>query len=126
MITEIPQADEPVRPGVVTWFKVYCGILCCIYLGIASLSLILFRVPPEEMDMSAGEARGLGIAVLVAGLLFFAVCALPFFVEPRPWVWAYGLGLICLGMTSACFLPACVPMLIYWIKPEAKRYFGNS
>jgi hypothetical protein len=32
--------------------------------------------------------------------------------------------IICLGMTSACFLPVCIPLLIFWIKPETKLYFG--
>jgi hypothetical protein len=29
-------------------------------------------------------------------------------------------------MTSACFLPACIPLLIYWIKPDVKAYFGRT
>jgi hypothetical protein len=28
-------------------------------------------------------------------------------------------------MTSACFLPFCIPLLIFWLKPEAKHYFGR-
>jgi hypothetical protein len=38
-------------------------------------------------------------------------------------VWIYGIVLIALGMTSACFVPACIPLLIYWLKPDAKSYF---
>jgi hypothetical protein len=29
-------------------------------------------------------------------------------------------------MTSVCCIPACVPLLIYWIKPETKAYFGRT
>ena len=108
------------------WFKVYCGVLCFTYIALAAMSLIFFFIPPEEMDMPVPAVRLVGVLFLVMGLLLSAVCALPFFVAPRPWVWVYGMVLICLGMTSACFLPACIPLLIFWIKPEAKRYFGKS
>jgi hypothetical protein len=118
------QTEAPSQPGVVKWFKVYCGILGFIYFCVAAASLIFFFAPPGEMDRS--EARIMGVVFLAMGLLLFAVCVLPFFVAPRPWVWGYGMGLICLGMTSACFLPVCVPLLIFWIKPEARRYFGKS
>lgn len=125
-MTDSHQIKTPGPPVVVTWFKVYCGVLCFLYLGFAAASLIFFLVSPEQLDMPAGAARLMGVFFLAMGLLLFAVCVLPFFVAPRPWVWGYGMGLICLGMTSACLLPACVPLLIFWIKPEAKRYFGKS
>ncbi|HET6407470.1 MAG TPA: hypothetical protein VFG14_06280 [Chthoniobacteraceae bacterium] len=121
-----PLTGAPIPPGVVKWFKVYCGVLCFLYLCVAAASLIFFLVPPEDLDMSVSGARIMGAALLGIGLVLFAVCALPFVVTPRPWVWGYGIGLICLGMTSACFLPACVPLLIFWLKPETKEYFGKG
>jgi hypothetical protein len=39
-------------------------------------------------------------------------------------VWVYDLVLICMGMTSAGCIPACVPLPIFRIKPETKRCFG--
>ena len=47
------------------------------------------------------------------------------FLPPRLWVWIYGIVLIAVGFTSACCIPFCVPLLIYWLKPEAKAYFGR-
>jgi hypothetical protein len=34
--------------------------------------------------------------------------------------------LICIGMNSCCLLPASIPLLIFWIKPETKTYFGRK
>jgi len=48
------------------------------------------------------------------------------FLRPKPWVWIYDLVIICMGMTSACFLPAAIPLLIYWLKPEVKAHFGRT
>ncbi len=46
------------------------------------------------------------------------------YLRPQPWVWVYGMVMICLGTTSCCLIPACVPLLIFWIKQETKDYFG--
>lgn len=89
MITDRPT----LQPGVITWFKIYSGVLCFIYLCLAAASLIFFLVPPEQLEMSATAARLMGATFLGCGLLFFGVCVLPFLVRPRPWVWGYGLGL---------------------------------
>lgn len=113
-------------PRVVTWFKVYAGFLCLLYLATAAFSLVFFLVDPAELEMEATEAHVIGALLLVVGLALFAANLLPLILRPRPWLWVYDLVLICLGMTSACFLPACIPLLIYWLKPEAKEYFGSK
>jgi hypothetical protein len=59
-------------------------------------------------------------------LPLFGACLLPLVLRPQPWLWTYDLVIICLGMTSACFLPACIPLLIFWLKPETKHYFGRK
>lgn len=113
-------------PKVVRWFKVYAGFLCVLYLVTAVFSLVFFLVDPAELEMGVIEARMVGALLLVVGLVLFAGCLVPLLLRPRPWLWVYDLVVICLGMTSACFLPACIPLLIYWLKPEAKEYFGSK
>lgn len=125
-MTDTYHTEAARQPGVLTWFKVYCGVLCLVYLAVAAVSLIFFLVPSVEMDMPPELARIMGVVFLAIGLLLFGVCVLPFFVAPRPWVWVYGIVLICLGITSPCLLPVCIPLLIFWIKPEAQRYFGRG
>jgi hypothetical protein len=75
--------------------------------------------------MSATAARVTGALLLIVGLALFVVCLLPLVLKPRPWLWTYDLVIICLGMTSACILLASIPLLIFWIKPKVKRYFGK-
>jgi hypothetical protein len=38
-------------------------------------------------------------------------------------VWIYQIVLIGLGLTSVCCLPATVPLLISYVKPEVKAWF---
>lgn len=105
------------RPAVVIWFKIYCAVMVLIY-AFSALVLVLMGF--------------LGDGGLVFYLLLGALCAglgivsgLPILLPARPWVWVYGLVMIGLGMTSACLLPVCIPLLIFWIRPEVRRHYGK-
>lgn len=120
-----PEMTQEPKPKVITWFKVYASFLCFLYLAVAAGSLYLFRAEPSQLQMSATEARIMGVIFLAMGLALFAACLVPLVLSARPWLWTYDLVIICLGMTSACFLPACIPLLLFWLKPETKRWFGK-
>jgi MFS family permease len=112
-------------PKVVFWFKIYTGFLTFLYLLTAVLSLVFFFGNPKDLDMSPTEAHVFGVILLVMGLALMPACALPLFLRPRPWLWTYNLVVICLGLTSGCTFPASIPLLIFWLKPETKDYFGK-
>ena len=114
------------RPQVVKWFKVYCWVLVVCYLLVTAMSMMFFLVSPEELEMPAIIAKVTGTIMLLLGSGLLVASLLGVFLAPKPWVWAYSLVLICLGMTSACFLPFCIPMLIYWLKDDTKKYYGKS
>jgi len=96
-----------------------------MYLAVAAFSLVFFLADPVELEMSPMAALVMGIGILLMGLGLLVASLLPLVLRPRPWLWTYDLVIICLGMTSACFLPACIPLLIFWLKPETKSYFGK-
>ena len=86
-------------------------------------------VSPGTMAEAADDEAGLmfeGTLYLLIGI----VLCIPFAITPllpaKPWVWIYGIVLIAIGMTSACCLPATIPLLVFWIKPEVKSYFGRE
>ena len=126
MSIEPSQLPQQMKPAVVMWYKIYAGFLCLLYLLVAAGSLIFFFVDPADLEMPAVAAKLMGALFLVMGLGLFTACLLPLLLTPRPWLWVYGLVIICLGMTSACFLPVCIPLLIFWLKPDAKTYYGKS
>src|SRR5262245_59114517 len=113
-------------PGVVFWFKVYALFMTGIFLICCVLSLIFLFVDPAQLEMDPVEAHITGGVMLVLGLALFIVFMIALISQPRPWVWVYDLVLICLGLTSACLWPVTIPLLIYWLKPEAKRHFGRT
>jgi hypothetical protein len=115
-------------PKVLAWFKAYSALFAALYLACAGCSLIFFLVDPGMLEpgTTKGEAILVGLILLLIGLVFAAAFTLPFFLQPRPWVWIYDLVLICIGLTSPCCMPASIPLLIYWLKPEVKTYFGRK
>jgi hypothetical protein len=112
-------------PPVWRWFVIYTIALGIVYLGLAVFGIVALLIDPAKLDMPSGEAKLMGAIFLGIGLIF----ALPFLAAPylprKSWVWIYDLVLICIGMTSACCIPACIPLLIHWLKPETKAFFNR-
>lgn len=114
------------RPAVIPWFKAYCGFMALLYLLVGIFSTALFIVHPDQTEMDPFAAKFIGSLLLIVSLTLFGAFLVPFILTPRPWLWVYGIVLICLGMSSACLLPACIPLLIFWLKPEARAWFGRD
>ncbi len=114
------------KPPVWPWYTAYCAALAVVYLIAAAFGLYLLVAAPPAADYSTTELRIQGVIYLVIGALLFVPFAAAPFLPRKSWVWVYGLVLICLGMTSVCCLPATIPLLIFWLKPETKRFLGRQ
>ena len=117
--------DQP-KPPVMTWFTAYCVFMALLYLFCFVLGIVFVTVQPAQRDMSPGEAQVMGIVFIVMGLALAIPFAIGPFLPRKPGAWVFGLVLICIGLTSICCLPATIPLLIHWIKPETKMYFGRT
>lgn len=67
-----------------------------------------------------------GFVFAAMGAIFTAAFLASFFLPRRPWAWVYNLVLISVGLTSCCCIPAAIPLLIFWIKPEVKGFFSKA
>jgi lipopolysaccharide export LptBFGC system permease protein LptF len=99
--------------------------MCVLYLACIAFGLLMFFIRPSE-EFPRGLLIVYGVLLVGMGLVFGVVYLISLFLDPRPWVWVCDLVLICVGFTSCCTLPACIPLLIYWIRPEVRKYFGRS
>lgn len=97
-----------------------------LYAAVAVLGIVLLVVKPDTRQYDQTEIVMVGGIYAALGAVFFIIFAAALFLPPKPYNWIVGIVLICLGMTSCCFLPICVPLLIYWIKPETKAFFGRT
>lgn len=116
---------NPAVPPVYKWFIAYCIFMALLYLGTALMGIVFIAAEPDA-EMGEAEAKIMGSVFLVMGIVFGAGYAFGPFLPRQSWGWVFGLVLICIGLTSACCLPACIPMLIFWVKPEMKAFFGRE
>ncbi|MBK7875128.1 MAG: hypothetical protein IPJ77_05170 [Planctomycetes bacterium] len=111
--------------SVLTWYRVYCGAMAAMYLLCILGGILILAVDEETFGKDALQLRFTGIALAVFSAPAMAAFALGLFLPRKPWTWTYGLVLICLGLTSVCCLPACIPLLITWLKDDVKSAFGR-
>jgi hypothetical protein len=116
-------------PPAVIWFRVYAAVLGLVYVVICVLGIITLvaaiATPPKS---AADQASGIGMALVfvVIGGALAVPCFIALFGGRKPWVWTLDIVLIAIGMSSACCMPICIPLLIYWMKPEVKAWFGKT
>ena len=118
-------------PPVWMWFRVYSGAMAFMYLVVAGFGVFFMVTGPQIAAASDNPADAaiipfMGLVYGVLGVVFMAVFAVGLGLPRKPWGWIYGIVLIGLGMTSVCCLPATIPLLVFWIKPETKAFFGRS
>ena len=116
----------PAAPPVWTWYRVYAGAMTLLYVGVVVLGLVFGVLAPESRNPSDPPPWFFALMFgCIGGPLAIAFGA-AFFLPLRPWAWIYHLVLICIGLTSVCCMPAAIPLLIFWIKPETKQFFGRG
>ena len=113
-------------PSTILWFRIYCGLLCALYLAVAGAGIAFLVVSPETLEMDSASAKLLGILFLGMGGGMTFLSFLGFFMPQRPGAWTYCLMLIVLGLTSLVFLPISLPLLISWLKPQTQEWFGRN
>ena len=120
-----PYSASQSAPGVVIWYKVYLGFLAFLFLICVGVGTI-----PLFLDVSEADLDGLPPALFAGiymgvGIVFLIPCLVGFFLRRTPGAWIFHLIMICIGMTG-CTLVFSIPLLIFWIKPEVKTWYGRN
>ncbi len=124
---ESPSAALPARaPAVWTWYRAYCAAMALLYLAGSVAGLLALLLPDALDHANPVELLLFGCTFTACGLPLLALFATAPFLRPTPRTWVFHLVLICVGLTSACCLPVCIPLLVFWIKPETKAFFGRG
>jgi len=116
---------SPARPAVIQWYVAYCACMALLYLLCAIFGGFLLSVDLSSLnlDRDLTEVKIQAVILLIIGVPLLIIYAIAPFLPRKPWNWITGIVLICLSMTSCCCLPASIPLLIHWIRPECKDYF---
>lgn len=116
---------RPGPPSVILWYRLYCVAMVLLYLAVGAFSVFALAADPAELGSDAAETKVMAAVMALVGFPLAVVFVLPFFAGQRRWAWVLGIVLIAIGMTSACCIFVCVPLLIFWLKDDVKAYFGR-
>jgi uncharacterized membrane protein len=122
----LPQSSEPQKPTVWNWYVTYCVAMAVLHLLVVAAGFVVLFTAPATTDRELTAKKFLSSLYIVLGFVFLIPYAAGPLLPRRKWAWVMGLVLICFGMTSVCCLPAAVPLLIWWIKPETKEYYYHD
>lgn len=118
------------RPGAVTTFYVYCGLMALLYLGVAVLGgfflVMAGGMAVDDPEMTQQEATVFGAMMLALGLVLALAFAIAPFLPRRTWAWVVGIILIALGLTSCLFWPLCIPLLVFYVQSPTRLWYGNG
>ncbi len=114
------------RPKVITWYNIYLWTLALMYVLVALAGVVLFLTPATQLGIEEMEKMIIASVCLAMGAPLAVASLLPFAFHTKPWLWVYGIVMIAIGLTSCCFWPVCIPLLVAWIKPDVQRYFGKD
>lgn len=121
--------DRP--PEAVYYFRIYAVLMILLLLGGCGLGLYLMLEPIIHGSIGTSSATGewiWGLFVTGASVVFLIPHAIALFAGRARWNYTLvtillGLNLLW-GWTSCCGMIITIPLLIAWMKPETKRYFG--
>ncbi len=120
----LPSPTPIQPPGVILWYRIYCAAMALMYMLLA-VGFLVLRSMDLGVEVDPDEFQVTSIIMIVFGvplaLFYFISC----FLTHRGWHWIWGVISIGIGMTGCC-LPACIPLLIFWIKPETKAWLNRN
>lgn len=127
-----PAFSEDSKPKVCNWYSIYCGCFLVLYLlvGIGGVLLFLFanEIAASSSQLDQGRERVsnilMGISLTVISFFLCIVFAVGLAVPRKKWGWIYGFFPIAIGLTSPCCMPASIPLLVFWLKPNTRRWFN--
>ena len=122
------------RPAVVIWIKMYAVVMLLVQGAITAFfaRVAIDPVPHIKGDIAYQNNPDAAVAMLVFFCslfsLIFGAC-IPFLLAVLVWprrqsAWIVGiLGLVA-GFLTSCGWVAAIPLFIFWMKPDAKAYYG--
>ncbi len=121
--------EEERPPEAVYYFRIYVIVMLLSLLGFFGVGLWMMLEPMMKRTVSP-----LNTGEWIAGLIIAATAGI--FIVPHAIVlfagrskWVYTLAIVLIGMSmlwNSCCLPITIPLLIVWMRPETKKWYGVS
>jgi len=122
--------EEERPPEAVYYFRIYAVLMVLFLMLLSGYGLYLMLSP--IMNGSTGSAATgewvIGLILFMFTFCFLVPHVIALFGGRRRWVYTLSMILIGLNLLTGnfCCMLVTVPLLIYWMKPETKRWYGAS
>jgi len=120
--------EEERPPEAVYYFRIYIVVmLISLLIGFGGgLWLMLEEMLKSGSSLASSSGQViLGVFFTVMSLILIIPHAIALFGGRAKWVYTLSTVLIGLSMLwNTCCLPVTIPLLIVWMKPETKRWYG--
>jgi hypothetical protein len=129
-----PMAEEEGPPPGVYYYRIFAGIHAA-FAALAVLGGIGLLLAPFVSSAGAGssgpgavsvESAIAGVFYIIIGAALFVPLLISLFAGRAAWVHTLGTVLLAITMMSLCCVPFSLPVLIVWLKPETKRWYGAT
>ncbi|MBK9264588.1 MAG: hypothetical protein IPM54_32980 [Polyangiaceae bacterium] len=115
-------------PEAVYYFRIYGIVMILSLLGFFGMGLWMMLEPLMKGYGTVRPGEWIGGFIIAGIAVFFIVPhAIVLFAGRSKWV--YTLAVVLIGMSmlwNTCCLPITIPLLIVWMKPETKKWYGIS
>jgi hypothetical protein len=127
-----PLLTEDERPPeAVYYFRIYAVLM--VLLLMVPIGWGMYMMLQPIMNGSAGTSAAAGewiFGLIIAGFSFCFLVPHVIALFGGRQRWVYTLSMILIGLNvltgSFCCLLVTIPLLIYWMKPETKRWYGAA
>lgn len=108
------------------WYRMLCSVIVVggIFWAIVGLMAILGSYS-QNTENPASAFNG-GLFMLLSGGIPALLYLLGVIFPPRSWSWIFGILLLILALVSCAFAPFAIALIIFWMKPETRRFFGRN
>ena len=121
--------EEERPPEAVYYFRIYALVMILSLLGFFGFGLWLMLEPMMKATSSPTKSGEwvVGLFMTMISGVFMVPHAIALFAGRAKWVYTLAVVLIGVSMLwNSCCLPITIPLLIVWMKPETKKWYGMN
>ena len=125
---EGPQGIQEGPPEAVYYYRIYGGTVAALCTLLIAAGIGSFVDPFLSGAVSGGRSGDVlaGVLMSMFGIAMLIPCVLSLVGGRKSWVHTLATVVVILSMLTTCCLPIGIPMLIFWMRPETKRWYGAS
>jgi MFS family permease len=116
--------QEMTRPGVVVWARIYAVAFALLYLAATVGGAFLMGMAGDLHGREADDLMNEGAILAVLSPVFMGFSVVVAAAPRKKWGWIVNVVLMGLSGTSCMCMPMAIPLLVFWLKPETKRWYG--